>query len=543
MEMPEVKGTGSNKRSRKKKLVSPRAYKLLWDSHSIAGVIIGLGLFVIFYCGAISLYRSAILIWAEPELHTNAEPRPIDEIVKPFFAKHPPADEASIMIINNFDERPFYWLRYTAASGDSINTWISTSTGAEVPAYSRSYVFEILFRLHYFAQAGTGGQILSGLIAVFFLFAVIGGLLIHLKKLPKDWHTFRPKGKLRTRLADAHTVLGLIGLPFSVMYAITGAFFSLLILILAPTVLVVFDGDNHALEEVLHGFEEPHFEATGEPAAMLSPGEILSNLPDSWEGAEIIRVDYQGWGDAGAFAMIEGQIPETLGTAGVAAISAATGEVLAAVAPADAPMLGKTVSVFTNLHFATIGGWLLELLYFLLAIATSAVILTGNILWIVVRRPKDNRATPMLHKILGRLTIGIGVGLMVAVPILFLTARILPMDMVDRQYWEEAVFFISWALLIVAAFAGNTPQKATRWMLSAAAVLSALVPVVGGVFGEHFFWHFVQNGLWEVFYVDLIFLVNALVLGWVAWRIDEPQAKPAGQLQPKHGKLPAELVG
>ena len=56
------------------------------------------------------------------------------------------------------------------------------------------------------------------------------------------------------------------------------------------------------------------------------------------------------------------------------------------------------------LHFADFGGQALTLLFALLAIASSAVILTGNLTWLEIRRTQDR----LLHTILARLTAGHG---------------------------------------------------------------------------------------------------------------------------------------
>ena len=78
--------------------------------------------------------------------------------------------------------------------------------------------------------------------------------------------------------------------------------------------------------------------------------------------------------------------------------------------------MAATAAAFGVLHFARFGGQALKALFFLLALAASAVILTGNILWIEVRRPRDPRATPWVHRLLARLTSGVGIGLIAAVP-------------------------------------------------------------------------------------------------------------------------------
>ncbi|MEM0964074.1 MAG: PepSY-associated TM helix domain-containing protein, partial [Bacteroidota bacterium] len=234
-----------------KKLVDPRAFRLLWDAHSVTGIVIGLGLFVIFYAGAFALYRGELHAWADPALRSAEVNLTIDQVAASVFADAPPAPGTDVSANWPMRERAFYFLRYETPVGDTtevVTAVVNPTTGERVDPtrqtrFSRSALSEILYRLHFFGQGGFWGEVVAGLIAVFLLFAVASGILIHLRKLPKDWHTFRPKRKLRDALADAHTVLGLIGLPFAAMYAITGTFLALLVVILGPSVIVLFDGD------------------------------------------------------------------------------------------------------------------------------------------------------------------------------------------------------------------------------------------------------------------------------------------------------------
>ncbi|MDT0632782.1 PepSY-associated TM helix domain-containing protein [Rubrivirga sp. S365] len=523
---------GAAPSAKKKKLVGPRAFKLLWDAHSVTGVVLGLGLFVIFYCGAFALYRAEIQAWADPALRATEQTAgamlSADAAVGEILRERPPAQGADVLLVYPFAERAYYWLRYPTAAGDTLDHWVSATSGAVLPTRSRSGVAEVLYDLHYFAQAGLVGRILSGLAAVFLLFGVASGVLIHLRKLPRDWHTFRPRGKLRDALADAHTVLGLVGLPYTVMYAVTGAFFSLLIVILGPTLLVVFDGDEGALEAVLTGVEEPPLELTGEAAEMWSPDALLAALPPLWDDAEITVLHVHGWGDAGGLAAFESGVRESVTASGKAVLNPATGEVLAVSDPRRPTALGATTTAMTTLHFATFGGWLMTALFFVLALAAGAVILTGNVLWVLVRRPKDPRATPRLHRVLARLTVGVGVGLVAAVPVLFLASRVLPIDLDGRVAWENAAFFGVWLALVAAAFAGRSPVSAARWQLGLAAVLSAAVPVASGLLGGPWPWESAANGWWGVFWVDIGFALAAPLLVWTARRLSPgaPQHTP-----------------
>ncbi|MEO0558732.1 MAG: PepSY-associated TM helix domain-containing protein [Bacteroidota bacterium] len=516
----------------KKKLVGPRAFKLLWDGHSVTGIVIGLGLFVIFYAGAFALYRGELHAWADPAMRIAEEQVTLDEAVAPLFEARPPARGTDLFANFQVRERSYYYVRYQTPVGDTTETVeasISPATGeviAEGARGWRSELSEILYRLHFFGQGGFWGELAAGFIAVFFLFAVVSGILIHLRKLPKDWHTFRPRSKLRTSLADAHNVLGLIGLPFAAMYAISGAFLALLIILLAPTVIVVFGGDQEAALELSAGVEVPPHELTGEPAEMLSFAEYAEALPSAWDDVDVTVMNIHGWGDEAAIVQVYGDAQKSLTAGPQAILQASTGEVLVSNDPAIGNALGGTTAALVNLHYARFGPGtpFAKILYFLLALATSAVILTGNILWVLVRRPKDPRATPRLHRFLGRLTVGVGCGLVAAVPVLFLVSAALPMDTEGLKTWENVALFVPWVVLVAAAFVGPSAVWAARWQLGLAGVLSLLVPIANGVVTGDWPWVAATSGLPRIVTIDIGFLLMGGVLLWVAGRLRATEA-------------------
>ncbi|HHP7238799.1 PepSY-associated TM helix domain-containing protein [Longibacter sp.] len=530
----DATGSPSPTAGSKKKLVGPRAFKLFWDAHSVTGIVIGLALFVIFFAGAFALYRGELHAWADPGLRASETTLSADAITQPLFVDAPPAQGSDVQVTYPLRDRTYFFVRYDTPSGDStraVQAYVNASTGeAFTPTVEnhvgRSALSEILYDLHFFGQAGIWGEIVSGLVAVFFLFAVVSGIIIHLRKLPKDWHTFRPRSTLRTKLADAHNVLGLVGLPFAAMYAITGAFLSLLVILLAPTVFVVFDGDRGAVNDELAGFEMPPHEVTGEAVPMLPLSTYADGVPDTWHehGIETATIIVHGWADDAGVVLVYGETDNALTAAPRAALDAATGDVLAASNVPTASALGGAAAAMTNLHYARLGTPVAKILFFFLALTTSAVILTGNILWILVRRPNDPRATPLLHRVLARLTVGIGCGLVAAVPLLFLTTSILPLDLPDLQFWEHMAMFGGWLVLTLAAFSGSSAVGAARWQLALAGVLSLLVPIASGFNGATP-WVSLANSWWGILTIDVGFLLMGLALLWTAARLDPPALK------------------
>ena len=51
----------------KLKGLGPRLYNIFFDTHTVAGITITAGLFIIFYAGAFSLFRHDIYRWEHPK--------------------------------------------------------------------------------------------------------------------------------------------------------------------------------------------------------------------------------------------------------------------------------------------------------------------------------------------------------------------------------------------------------------------------------------------------------------------------------------------
>lgn len=214
----------------------------------------------------------------------------------------------------------------------------------------------------------------------------------------------------------------------------------------------------------------------------------------------------------------EGNVDRSVSQTAVATFSAVTGDVIASRGPAGTPPMTATAAAFSLLHFGRFGGPLLRGLFFVLALAASAVILTGNLLWIEVRRPRDARATRWLHRVLARLTSGVGVGLVAAVAVLFVATRIVPIDQPGRMAIEERTFFLAWAVFAVGALVWPSAAASARFLVALSGLSALAVPIVDGLGTGAWFWVSAGRSHWAVFGVDAGFLVCGAIMCWIAWR-------------------------
>jgi uncharacterized iron-regulated membrane protein len=501
--------------------IPPRAYTLLWDGHSVVGVIAGLALFVMFFCGALALYRGELYQWMDPALRTRStEVASIDELIDPILDAAPPKPRGSVLLVWPFGGRPYFYLQYESADGRRIMHWVAPQSGETLPYTGRSILPELLNELHFFRQLGTAGQLLAGVLGLVMLFVLITGVAIHLRKLPEDLHTFRPRQKLRVSLADAHAALGTIGIPFTAMYALTGAYFSLLLVVYGGLVVGALQGDRQRMGELMTGIERPAFKPTevAAPAPTMSFDALLARYRSRIPDAPPFAMEIDGWGDAAGLVTLEGNAGRSLGATAIAVLNASTGDIIVSRGSDATPPMTATAASFGVLHFARFGGQALKALFFVLALAASAVILTGNVLWIEVRRPRDPRATPWVHRLLARLTSGVGIGLLAAVPAAFIVSRILPIDRPDRMTLEAQAFFLMWALFALGALAWPSALTTARLLLALSGVLSIVVPIANGLGTGGWLWTSVSRGHWIVFSIDACFLAVGVVLAWLAWR-------------------------
>ena len=199
-----------------------RVYNILFHTHTISGIIISVVLYVIFFAGSFSFFRDDIVNWERNESLAITDDMELD-----FNKVLDTLDFEYNLYGRDIEFRKYYGEPRVAVSiseskDDSLSPKMSKASqffylhtkDHSRKAYLESYTLgEFLYRLHFLAQIPYPfGYYLSGFVALFFLFAIITGVLVHWKKIVSNFFMFRPFGKLKTLWTDAHTALGMIGL-------------------------------------------------------------------------------------------------------------------------------------------------------------------------------------------------------------------------------------------------------------------------------------------------------------------------------------------
>ncbi|MFS2046169.1 bifunctional DNA-formamidopyrimidine glycosylase/DNA-(apurinic or apyrimidinic site) lyase [Stenotrophomonas geniculata] len=241
--------------------------------HTWVGLVAGFGLFVAFYAGALTLFHHDLPLWQTPGAAT-ALPAGLDDaqyLLEDVLATHPEARRHVGMTFPGADHpQPLaYW---QVDDGSWRYAWPGQIGGSPTPP--QTGLAELVNELHYSLGLPVAGIYVMGIVSLLYGMALLSGLVIHLPKLLGDLFALRPGRNLKQLWQDAHNVIGVLSLPFHLMFAVTGALLCLVFVQMALLNPLIFDGK--ALQAVPTAMDTaPVREATGIP----SPPGSLRVLP------------------------------------------------------------------------------------------------------------------------------------------------------------------------------------------------------------------------------------------------------------------------
>ncbi|MEM6831804.1 MAG: PepSY-associated TM helix domain-containing protein, partial [Bacteroidota bacterium] len=316
---------------------------------------------------------------------------------------------------------------------------------------------------------------------------------------------------------DAHVALGVLGLPFQFMYAITGAFLGVAGLFFLPIFFIHYGGDPKKLENSLYPSIEPE-EYVGSTQGLdsisinglahpdlksLSPDQIsfiLVNIIDyqTKHGQLILQIEYTGESQFMTKAVKKIRIADRLLVQDISRDDYGYGE--------------TTATAIDKLHEGNFGGFFVKIAYFLLAVITCYVILSGVLIWLVAREKKANANRARFNSNVGAIFIGACMGLYPAIALFFCLVKLLP----ESFGMMANVFFLFWLAYTVYSYFIKSPFKINKQALIIAGGLGLLIPLLNGIQSGLWFWKSLGMGYTDSFFVDVSWLVMSVITLWAA---------------------------
>lgn len=500
------------------RILSKHAHQRFWDVHAWAGVLGGLLLYIMCVTGSITLFNERIQTWEQPLAQQHEAPGATLQKTANIALQAAGTEQDTWLFLSHGNGLTRAYYKDPALSRMTMS-WIDTES--EEVVVETEYFADFMRLTHFFWHESVGavGYIIAGLLSVMFLLILVTGVLIHLRNLTKQFHQFRPESAPKTRWLDLHKVLGVLSLPYQLMYAYTGAMLILGPLILQGVAGPVFDGNQIELHQFARGYAPQSPEpATGPTIAPPDMDTLVQRATSALPGLEASAIMLHHHGHSSGTIDVWGHMPGPLEAHGMVRVRESDGTVVSVTTPSSTPVTTAT-KWLEGLHFGAYGGVGLQFVYFFLGLILCATIITGNWLWLARRQKKQESRVNIF---LRRVTAGVGAGTWLAVAVMLVASRTLPFAMEHRRLIEELTFIGALALAIGWSFVPKAALTVWWQQLGVSGVLLTLVPILAarvssaGLFGA-------GPHLAGVVAVDVVILGFGLALCAVAYRLRRRQ--------------------
>ena len=492
------------------------------EAHGWLGLIISSMLFVVFFTGSISFFRHDIELWAiqghfQFDGYNPAEYLSVSEVFEMTLSGRSYDPREPQIVYPPTRKEPYYRayvnLDEEKVSKESEYLLIDPRSGQIMGSLDNFFLADFLYRLHYSLNLPLGNYLI-GFVTLAFLYTIFSGVLIHAKDMVRGFFRYRPKGRLRSQLLDIHNVIGVISLPYTLMLAITGLIFNLVIIYQVAFAFILYQGDVDALLSDAGIFSSAS-EWSNEPWESPPIDDLYQQQLQKW-GTVPAQARITNYGDSGATFEIFGDTAEGLG--GRYSISYnLSDQSINYSEPSNTPnIVTEGIGVVSSLHFGNFAGFDLRAIYFLLGIAVCALIVTGNLLWVSQREGKMSSAKLVF---IDRFTLASTAGLAVATAISFLAERILPVSMANRADMLVNCFVGSLLFATVYIWFARNRRKALVNLLSCFSLICVSIVSVDLIFFNKALMSAIDSGQIALLGVDAAIIISAGLVGFLTWRL------------------------
>ncbi|GAA6185597.1 PepSY-associated TM helix domain-containing protein [Aliiglaciecola sp. NS0011-25] len=253
--------------------------KALLSLHSWSGIVLGMLLYAVIFTGTVAVVADEIGEWSNSNYHKNllvasdvhatvsrlADQTPVEYLDE--ISAYENDRQQLVYFFHTHKQNPSgdmdeYGVQYLVNSqGQTISK--ETGFGSEIFAQDDTYALSrFLVSIHTELHIpAPWGLILTGILGLAMLIASVSGFMMH-RHLFTDMFSIRKQRDGQPLKRDSHTVAGTWSIPFAVLLAFTGSFFSFSTAFGLPAMgMVAFGGDQEALMHALVGEQQHKSEA------------------------------------------------------------------------------------------------------------------------------------------------------------------------------------------------------------------------------------------------------------------------------------------
>lgn len=446
--------------------------------HGWLGLVAGLCLFIAFYAGALSVFNDELHVWASrtgrPQAMTplsQAQP-----LVDALLRAHPQAAQRfTLRLPTPQDPLPSAeWDQQHADGSQTEHVFTLSPLGDLEEAASPSVLADLVYHLHYTAGLPRAwGIYVLAFVCVLYGLALTSGVILYTPVFFKDLFALRVGRNLKRMWQDAHNVIGILSLPFHVMYAWSSVLLALgMSLYLLPFQQLIYGGALQPLVRADLSMGAPHPPA-GVAAGLVPLAQLYATVERAVPGMHITALRFRHAGDLRGQVDAYGEIRQhSLSAVAAVVMNASSGAVERVVTPDTAgPGTGMLRGLY-SLHFADFGGSAVKWMYFVLGMLGAFLFYSGNLLWIEARRKRSGVQTRGALA-MARATVGVCLGCIAGLAAAFLANRLAPWH--HLAHWEAGSYYAVFGGALLWSW-WRPPARAAHELLMSSAILCLLLP-------------------------------------------------------------------
>ncbi len=448
--------------------------------HTWAGVLLGGLLLAIFWTGTLSVFDREIDRWMQPGTRLPAPPATVslDRLAVPH-TQRLAAGSPSWTVSLPTARSPALQLDYQDRQQRPVRRHIDPRNGELIADQGSWGATRFLFPFHFSLHLSWQriGYWLVGAAAMGMLALLVSGVVTH-RKLIAECFTFRPHKRWQRGLLDLHNLTGVLVLPFHFTISLSGLVIFALIYFPGLNQALYPDGQAQLQREALGAFSRP---ASGVAARSASLDAMLERAHSVWAAsgtpgeAYLVRVWHPG--DRNAYVEVRRSFANTVTmNADRLTFDGTTGALIHQHRTAP---IGGVQRFLTGLHFIQFDHWALRWLYFAGGLGGWVMIGTGLLFWSGARRARHQRQERIGARLVDALSVGAGVGLIIATLGFFIANRALPLGDTFTSHQRAALegwaFYLCWMLSLAHALCWPAQAWCRQLQLAAAMAVGAVV--------------------------------------------------------------------
>ena len=435
--------------------------------HTWTGIIAGLVLFIGFYAGSLTMFKSVIAEWATPPSHhlTQVPVQQLDNLVVQAITTFEKAGQGFSV---NFNEHfsPMTWYEQGGQRGVQLNDTKRHATLSEqgelvTQVSPTNELGELIDMLH--RTAGIAGKVghedlgvvVLGVASVLYFLALVSGVIFLLPTLVKSFLALRTNKGANRFWLDSHNLIGIVSLPFH--------------LIIAWSVVVfAFHDVAYGGLEIVYG-DIPVFER-GERSTLVHSVQALpamsryiekvNELTDGYDVEKMTFSRLVASNPSVAIHIINKREMMRVNTGDIIYMNPYTFEVsYSSVALSESDVYIPVVVSLFALHFGSYAGEWGQWLYFILGLLGAFLFYSGNLLWLEKRRKKQHQQSKS-NRFMAALTIGVCLGSILAIVVTILSAKWLYINAIAVNNGYLYCYYVIFLSALVYSFFRGGAQAA-----------------------------------------------------------------------------------